>query len=131
MTTQTQSDIGNDLDKRLIDQCDLSVRHRRSIELRIARKTIRVLQNAGLEIHADNGEDQTKWNANEDELIENLFACDEGHLITLDKNGYKSFVFFVLGNDGYDVINDYGSRLDPLIDFVHYEFADKLEASGS
>lgn len=115
-------------DQDIINDCDLSVRHRRRIELQIARKTIRTLCEAGFELLADNGEDKTAWGASERELIDNLFACDEAHLITRNDKG-GSFVFFVMGNDGFDVISDYGMSIDAHMQIVS-EYADRLESEG-
>jgi len=115
-------------DQDIIGAADVSVRHRVRIELQIARKTILTLREAGFDVLADNGEDKTGWNVTERELIGNLFACDEAHLITR-KEGKTSFVFFVLGNDGFDVINDYGVSLEPQLSIVN-QYADRLEAEG-
>jgi hypothetical protein len=116
-------------DEAIIAQCDVGVRHRRRIELQIVRKTIRTLKDAGFDLLADNGEDKTKWNATERHLIDNLFACDEAHLYVHRAEGKGSFVFFVMGNDGYDVVCDYGVSLEPQMALVN-AYADSLEAEG-
>lgn len=113
-------------DTEMIMQCDPSVRHRRRIEIQIVRKTIRELTKAGYMLTADNGEYETK--GTERELMDNLFACDEAHLRTV-KDGRGSSVFFVMGNDGYDVINDYGMSLEPVMNIVD-AYVDKLESEG-
>jgi hypothetical protein len=115
-------------DRAIIERGDLSVRPRIRIELLIAHKTIQTLVAAGFKLQADNGEERTKWGATEPELIDNLFACDESHLYACKiGTGRTSFVFFVLGNDGYDVINDYGTSLEPQMAEVN-AFAERFEA---
>lgn len=116
-------------DEAIIQQCDVSVRHRRRIELQIVRKTIRTLKDAGFNLLADNGEDRTAWGATERQLIDNLFACDEAHLYARRAEGRGSFVFFVMGNDGYNVVYDYGVSLEPQMALVS-AYADSLEEQG-
>ena len=113
-------------DEAIIERADVSVRHRIRIELQIARKTIRTLKAAGFALIADNGEEES--HGSERQLIDNLFACDEAHLLVRG-NGKSGWVFFVLGNDGYDVICDYTVNLEPWLSEVN-DYADKLEDEG-
>jgi hypothetical protein len=113
----------NQTDQKLIDDCDRSVKHRRSIELQIARKTISVLRDAGFELEADSGESEPVTGT-DDQLIEELFACDQGHLFA-KKGDIGGWVFFVFGNDGWGSISDYTVILEPWIAPV-MEFADTL-----
>ena len=116
-------------DKEIISRCDREVRHRRSIELKIVRETLRQLRGVGMELAADNGEDQTHYGVIDQELIENLFATDEAQLLTRAHGVTPSFVYFVFGNDGYDVISDYGVSLEGTMEKV-MKYVDGLEDSG-
>lgn len=113
----------NLIDQKLIEACDRAVRHRRSLELQIARKTISALRDAGFELGCGEGECNPTADT-DDQLIEELFACDQGHMIAR-KGDLRGWVFFVFGNDGWDAINDYTVNLEPWISGV-LEYADTL-----
>lgn len=113
----------NHVDTKLIEECDRSVKHRCSLELQVARKTIATLREAGFDLMADNGEDKPTAGT-DDHLIESLFACDQGHLL-VNGNGLSGWVFFVFGNDGWDAISDYTTNLEQWIAPV-MEFAETL-----
>lgn len=108
-------------DEEIINRHAPAVRRRARTELLIVHRVIQTLKAAGHKLTVDNGEDATVTD-DEQTIVSKLFACDEGHIIT---DGGMSFVFFVFGNDGPDVINDYGVSLEevlkPVNDWVDAE----------
>ena len=56
-----------------------------------------------------------------------LFTTDEDYLLTHKRGCVASFVRFVYGNSGPDVINDYGMSLEPVMEAVN-AFADRQPA---
>lgn len=85
------------------------------------RQVIRALRNAGYTLTGGHdGEDffEVEADATEEELIENLMACDSSTLHTW-KDGAEppnSFVYFVLGNDPEEVVCDHGVSLAEVLD---------------
>jgi hypothetical protein len=71
--------------------------------------------------------------ASVDEVLQRVFDLDEAHLIvTRPAAGggrQKSWFYFVLGNTGYDVLSDYGTSLDSVVDAVEPLIA-RLEAEA-
>lgn len=85
------------------------------------RQTLRALKAAGYSpVTVNDGEETIKvWGATEAEVIEALTATDQAWLYVTaaaGPRGKQSWVFFVLGNDPEEVINDYTVDLDPVID---------------
>ena len=81
------------------------------------RQTIRALKAAGyspIEVF-DSEETIDVRGATEAEVIEALTATDESWLY-VEPTTSRSWLFFVLGNDPEEVINDYTMDLDPVID---------------
>lgn len=85
------------------------------------RQVIRALRNAGYTLTGGHdGEDffEVPADASEDVLIENLMACDSSTLHTWkgDAEPKNSHVYFVLGNEPYEVVCDHGVSLSPVLD---------------
>jgi hypothetical protein len=92
-----------------------------NVERRIVRRVVRALLAADYEITVDNGDDdyEIPWSRDFKVVNAALFATDEEHLLvrkTVGADLKNSFVFLVYGNDGWDVICDYGLSLDPIIE---------------
>lgn len=116
----------NAIDEKIIARHDKGVRTRARLEIQIVRETLRALMGAGYGLTVNNGEDVTPQPfKTEDEAVEMLFAVDEANLCTMSAAGRGSFVFFVFGNDGHDVICDYGVSLEETLKPVN-ELADRL-----
>jgi hypothetical protein len=105
------------IDKAILQHHDEAVRPRARIELRICRKLLRALKRAGYTVSIWDGEESTPV-IDEGEALKLLFNLDEAHLDCHRPVGGKTFVLLVFGNDGWDVISDYGLSLEPLIDAV-------------
>lgn len=95
----------------------MNVKTRQRIERQIARKFLRIALAAGYAISLDNGGDDCEFKDSKDFkfIVGEMFATDEERLY-LSKDGKScGWVFFVYGNDGYDVICDYTMNLEPLM----------------
>ena len=83
------------------------------------RQTIRALRAAYHVIFAvDNGAEVTRFasGASEDAIIAEAMATDEACMYVRLPDGTESFVYFVLGNEPYEVICDHGVSLSPVLD---------------
>lgn len=106
----------------------MTVKQRQKIEKQIARKFLRIALAAGYAISLDNGGDEFEFKDSTDFsfIVSEMFATDEEHL-HLSKDGKRcGWVYFVYGNDGYDVICDYTTNLEYLMPDVS-KLADKME----
>jgi hypothetical protein len=85
------------------------------IEQRIVRHTAKALIAAGYTIDVNDGEETTlKGSTSLKAITEACFSTDEDRFYTY-KEGKKSFVQFIYGNGGHDVISDYGMSLEPVM----------------
>jgi hypothetical protein len=83
------------------------------------RQVIRALRKAGYTLTGGHdGEDffEAKPDESEDSLIANLTACDSSALHTWKDGERNSHVYFVLGNEPFEVICDHGVSLSPVLD---------------
>lgn len=108
----------------MIANHDPSVKRRARMEVAIIRSTIRALTAKGYTLQVDDGDGDELCMGNERALIKSIMGVDEARLIT-NKDGKGSFVFFVMGNDGHDVISDYGTSLETDLAEVN-AYADRL-----
>jgi hypothetical protein len=100
--------------------------NRLKLEMQVIRKTVKVLLDAGFALTVYNGEEETVVESTKlTEIASALRTTDEDWLYT-HKDGKKSFVRFVYGNDPWEVINDYGMSLDEVLKPV-MEYAEKME----
>lgn len=116
----------NDTDRKILLAHDPRCRARCAIELHLVRLTIAVLRAAGYSMTFDNGGEriQAPQDAGEaaiDRAVEHLFSVDEARICARKFGAQTSFVFFVFGNDGHDVICDYGVSLDDVLKPVNDE----------
>lgn len=98
---------------------DPAVRKRITIEIRIARKMIRLMKKAGWKAYAVNdGEEFHRGLKTEKEVMEHAFAVEEASIYFKnpslkykDDEGKEHTVshhaYLVFGNDGYDVVADW------------------------
>lgn len=126
--------------EELVLRCDVGVRHRRRIEIRIVRRVIRDLLKAGYKLHAV----ENDWPGEEENIdidngvpaLDYLFNLDEERVYVVNPpaeikpgEGAGSWVYFVFGNDGYDVISDYTVNLEHVIEPIS-KWIDKQEKEG-
>lgn len=95
----------------------MGVKMRQIVEKEIAYAVIDALLKAGYTIAVDNGEEETKHTTNKTTVRNAMFTTDEEYLYVREAASMKSagWVRFIYGNDGWDVINDYTTNLEPYI----------------
>jgi hypothetical protein len=121
------------------------------IEKRIARRVVRHLLQAGYRLTVDNGGDtyEIPYTYDFKTIVGAMFATDDERLVAEmvppaidagsaawaaykailgDRKTIKGWVYFVYGNDGYDVISDYTLNLEQVIQPV-LDYAEGLEAN--
>lgn len=119
----------NATDQKLLDQCSPAAKERRSIEIQVTRNLMALLRSEGYDLLADNGEDRAYSGQDTDnEMITCLFACDEAYLYAV-KDSKRHAIFLVMGNDGWDLICDYATGLDPLLEEFGRWINEQMEAA--
>lgn len=106
---------------------EMKLETRIQIEKRIARKVVRALLAAGYELSVNNGGDENEipFTKSFGQVTGAMFATDDEYLQA--RGPSTSFVHFVYGNDGYDVIADYGMSLEPIMAPID-EYCSKVAA---
>lgn len=121
--------------KNLSDIADRNVRIRASIERRIVRKTVDALLAAGYALQTDQGGGElTPATPTRDRevIFDALVETDDEHLLATkgdEQQGVKhtkGWVYFVYGNDGWDVISDYTTNLEQVLEPVN-EYANSFD----
>lgn len=101
-----------------MSQLSPEVKRRQKIEKTIVRRVIRDALNAGYLLNVDNGGDKEelpKPTNKYKEIDKVMYATDLEHLNLYKDGKHFGQVLFVYGNDGWDVINDYSSKLEELL----------------
>jgi len=93
-----------------------TITKRQRVERKIARRLILDGLAAGYTITVDNGEEQvlrqsTKCKA----ILDAMFSVDDERLIFHKDGEHIGWVWFVYGNDGWDVISDYSVSLEHIM----------------
>jgi hypothetical protein len=75
------------------------------------------------------GEEVTlKLSRSAEDVLKAMFTTDEDILYVHDASGKQiGWVFFIYGNDGYDVVHDYTTNLEPIMktaDAIADQYAD-------
>ena len=98
------------------------LRERIRIEKEIATQFVKDAIAAGYWLALDNGGDEleVKPTGNTDVILAAMFEVDDEHLYVYPAGKVKDedsigWVYFVYGNDGWDVINDYTTNLEPIM----------------
>lgn len=99
-----------------------------AVEHDIAELTLRWLMAAGYTVAVHNGEDEHGPFAHGDvaSTLDVMFQTDEDRLIASKGGIAVGWVYFVYGNDGWDVINDYTTNLEDALTPVN-AFCKELE----
>lgn len=94
----------------------MSVKMRQKVEREICTAVVDALLAAAFKLGVDNGGDDFEISDCSDraKVLETMFATDEERLYAA-KEGIRGWVYFVYGNDGWDVISDYTVNLEPYI----------------
>ncbi len=92
---------------------------RQAIEKEIATQIVTSALAAGYEIGVDNGGDEEEYRGkNKEEILKNMFATDSEYLYMYRASHHTSasgYVLLVYGNDGWDVMSDWTTSLDPVL----------------
>jgi hypothetical protein len=93
----------------------MSVKMRQLVEREIATAVVDSLLAAGFALSVENGDDEIFASGDAATILAAMFLTDDERLYA--EKGGKDFgwVYFVYGNDGWDVINDYTVNLEPFI----------------
>lgn len=107
---------------------DTSVRFRGQVEQLIVTKVVDLALAAGYRVSVDDGGEELPITKERAEVLNQLVNTDEDRLYVYRADIDRPFgwVYFVYGNDGFDVISDYTTNLEELLAPAH-ELANKLE----
>lgn len=111
--------------KDLSDITDPETRRRIAVERRIVTALIDHALAEGYELSVDDGDDQHPWTTDRKAVIDNIMETDEDRLY-LRKDGHPAWVLLVYGNSGWDVICDYNTSLEALLEPIN-KLAESLE----
>lgn len=95
----------------------MSVKMRQEVERKIATALVEESLRVGYAVSVDNGEEETKPMRRASTILKAMFQTDEDRLYmyTPGSDTRIGWVYFVYGNDGWDVISDYTTNLEPLM----------------
>lgn len=96
------------------------LKQRINLEKRIARTIVEDALAAGFSLNVHNGGDVHELKApttDKKTILNIMFKTDEEHLLVYNSsNGQRiGWVYFVYGNDGWDVVSDYTTNLEPIM----------------
>lgn len=94
------------------------------LEATIVKRTVRALLAAGYALKTDASEDMD-WTTSATTILAEMMETDDEHLLVQRTNVETSWVRFVYGNDGWDVINDYTTDLETVLKPVN-DYADRM-----
>jgi hypothetical protein len=103
------------------------IKMRQEVERKIATAVVTSALNAGYTITIDNGSDvETPKLHSIKSILDAMFQTDDEYLHMWKDGKRFGWVFFVYGNDGWDVISDYTTNLEHIMDAAnkiskHYE----------
>jgi hypothetical protein len=79
------------------------------------RRTVTDALNAGFALSVDNGEELSAPTTKRKEILGAMMQCDEDRLYYHKDAELVGWVYFVYGNDGWDVISDYTTNLESFL----------------
>jgi len=99
----------------------VAVQRRKAVEKRILTSVITAMLNAGYMISIDNGDNQggedyeLQNGTSVNQVLKSCMLTDDERLYAIKDGKVFGWAYFVYGNDGWDVLNDYTVNLDPII----------------
>jgi hypothetical protein len=98
----------------------MSVKMRQEVERKIATAVVETLLVAGFGLCVDNGDNgerefEIKNSKSAKAVLKAMFQTDEEKLYTVKDGRLDGYVYFVYGNDGWDVISDYTVNLEKYV----------------
>lgn len=96
----------------------MNVKLRQELERKIARAFLKRALEEGYSITIENGGDEAELHSSTNlrEILKHMFLTDDEHLFLYKDGETGDWVHFVYGNDGWDVISDYTTTLEYLMD---------------
>lgn len=102
-------------DARIIAKYAVGTRGRAKMELQIVRQVLADLHEAHYTIEVFDGDEHIA-DLTDYQIVDMLFNLDEAHLFVRKLHQSKSeFVFFVFGNEGWNVVSDYSTGLEEVL----------------
>ena len=99
-------------------------------EEKIMRRIIADALAAGYSLGVNDGEDTTLKECRDAAAVfAAMRTTDTDHLLVYENGKQIGWVFFVYGNDGYDVVNDYTTNLEHIVSGAD-EISEDLESAG-
>lgn len=97
----------------------MSVKMRQEVERKIATKVIDDALAAGYALNTDisDGPELASPTSDRKTIIDSMFLGDKDRLLFYKKDGKDpiGWVYFIYGNDGWDVISDYTVNLEEIL----------------
>ena len=104
---------------------------RAGIEFEVARRLIETLNESGYSIAIEDHSSEESTPATDIfETLRALFDTDEAYLTVKRGESEQSFILLVFGNDGYDLISDYGMSLESVLQPV-FAWIDEQQGRGT
>jgi hypothetical protein len=106
----------------------MNVQARIAVERSIVKEVIKAALAAGYLLTVNDGEEDTLIASDKSSaIVSAMFTTDEDRLWFVDKTTRNKigWVYFIYGNDGYDVINDYTTNLEEVLASANH-LADEL-----
>lgn len=105
-----------------------AIAKRQRIERAIVTRVVKDALKAGYRLSVDDGGDELALtdSTSQKAVLDALMNTDDDRLI-FDREDHRGVVWFVYGNDGWDVIADYSQRLEDVLAGAE-ALAEKLEA---
>ncbi len=106
----------------------MTVKKRQSIERQIVTRilTDAVHQGHEVAVSIDNGVSKVvKPTTDIEKILAGMFSVDDEHLLVYRNGTFCGWVYLVYGNDGWDVINDYTSNLEIVLEGAN-DLADQI-----
>lgn len=106
----------NEQDGMIIYRHAPAVRQRAEMELKVVRAVIADLRSAGFVLRISDGHDYGEGAVSDEQAIDEIFNLDEAyiHCFRLSPEPV-AWIHLVMGNDGWDVVCDYTTNLEPVL----------------
>lgn len=99
----------------IFDIKDMAIRSRIAIERRIVRSLVTEFLSQGFSLSVFDGEERSKITMDAQEVYDAIMNTDEDILLVYRESEHVGSVKLVYGNDGWDVMNDWHTVLDPYM----------------
>jgi hypothetical protein len=104
---------------------------RQEVERDIVRATVEAALKLGFTLHSVNNGEEEPLVSTVDEVMEYAFSCDEAHIFFREPGmPVYSWLYIVLGNEGWTVISDYTVDLDGAVQATE-ALVEKYEAEDA